>query len=53
MDAARTTFYLPDRQTSEGRETYTLVQNPNTYSVMVKVTHLPGVGMLAQVRWAR
>ena len=29
MSSAHTTFYLPDGQTSDGRETWTLVQNPN------------------------
>jgi hypothetical protein len=34
------TFYLPDGQTSDGRETYTLVQNPNGEAVTVEVTYL-------------
>lgn len=33
-------FYMPDGQTSEGRETYTLVQNPNDAPAMVQVTYL-------------
>ena len=33
-------FYLPDGQTSEGRETFTLVQNPNDTPVKVRVTYL-------------
>ena len=40
MSAPHTTFYLPDGQTSEGRETYTLVQNPNDTDVTVEVTYL-------------
>jgi len=38
MDAPHTTFYLPDGQTSEGRETWTLVQNPNSSPVTVQVS---------------
>lgn len=38
------TLYLPDGQTSEGRETWTLVQNPNPSSVTVEVTYLPAGG---------
>ena len=37
-------FYLPDGQTSGGRETWTLVQNPNPASVTVRVTYLPEGG---------
>ncbi len=37
-------FYLPDGQTSGGRETYTLVQNPNDYAVKVEVGYLPEGG---------
>ncbi|MHB8894823.1 MAG: beta strand repeat-containing protein [Candidatus Geothermincolia bacterium] len=33
-------FYLPDGQTSNGWETYTLVQNPNEIDVSIKVTYL-------------
>lgn len=40
MDSAHTTFYLPDGQTSDGRETYTLVQNPNGTDVTVDVTYM-------------
>jgi len=40
LAAPHTTFYLPDGQTSEGRETYTLVQNPNDTDVTVEVTYL-------------
>ena len=40
MPAAHGVFYLPDGQTSEGRETFTLVQNSNDTAVEVKVTYL-------------
>ncbi len=33
-------FYLPDGQTTEGRETWTLVQNPNPVPVDVEVSYL-------------
>src|SRR5665811_1105036 len=44
MNKAHTTFYLPDGQTSDGRETWTLVQNPNTSAVTVEVTYLKAGG---------
>jgi len=44
MDQAHTTFYLPDGQTSEGRETWTLVQNPNASAVTVEVSYLKAGG---------
>ncbi|HEY5526203.1 MAG TPA: hypothetical protein VIK02_01310, partial [Candidatus Anoxymicrobiaceae bacterium] len=44
MDQAHTTFYLPDGQTSEGRETWTLVQNPNGTAVTVEVSYLKAGG---------
>lgn len=44
MNAAHTTFYLPDGETSNGRETWTLVQNPNTRSVTVEITYLTPTG---------
>jgi hypothetical protein len=40
MDAAHTTFYLPDGQSSDGRETWTLVQNPNDTDVSVEISYL-------------
>jgi hypothetical protein len=40
MSAPGLTFYLPDGQTSEGRETWTLVQNPNGSAVDVTITYL-------------
>ncbi len=38
------TFLLPDGQTSEGRETWTLVQNPNGTPVQVTLTYLRAGG---------
>ena len=38
------TFYLPDGQTSNGWETWTLVENPNPGAVTVRVTYLPQGG---------
>jgi hypothetical protein len=35
---------LPDGQTSEGRETYTLVQNPNGSDVTVSISYLTETG---------
>lgn len=40
----RRTFYLPDGQTSGGRETWTLVQNPNPSPATVQVTYLTPSG---------
>lgn len=40
MSMAHKTFYLPDGQTSEGRETWTLVQNPNASDVAVEISYL-------------
>ncbi|MHB8896667.1 MAG: hypothetical protein ACYC99_16040 [Candidatus Geothermincolia bacterium] len=44
MDSAHTCFYLPDGQTSDGRETWTLIQNPNAVDVTVEVAYLPAGG---------
>ncbi len=44
MASAHKTFYLPDGQSSDGCETWTLVQNPNTTDVKVEVTHLTPTG---------
>ena len=38
------TFYLPDGETSNGRETYVLVQNPNPVDVTVRVTYFTPTG---------
>ncbi len=40
MDQPHMKFYLPDGQSSEGRETWTLVQNPNGNDVTVDVTYM-------------
>ena len=40
MEAPRTSFYLPDGETSNGRETWTLVQNPNNEPVNIRVSYL-------------
>ncbi|MBU1945321.1 MAG: hypothetical protein KKE36_16790, partial [Actinobacteria bacterium] len=40
LDSAHMSFYLPDGQTSESRETWTLIANPNPASVTVRVTYL-------------
>ena len=40
LSAPHRTFYLPDGQTSEGHETYTLVQNPNEGEVTVEISYL-------------
>jgi YVTN family beta-propeller protein len=44
MDSPHTTFYLPDGETSNGRETWTLVQNPNSSSVAVEISYLTPSG---------
>jgi hypothetical protein len=40
LDEPHATFYLPDGQTSDGRETYTLVANPNNSGVQVMISYL-------------
>ena len=44
MDSAHTVFYLPDGWTDNGRETWTLVQNPNSTSVEVEISYLTPTG---------
>ena len=44
MPSAHYTFYLPDGQTSNGRETWTLVQNPNSCDVVVEIAYLTSNG---------
>ncbi len=44
MDSPHMTFYLPDGQTTEGRETWTLVQNPNAEAVTVQISYLTPSG---------
>jgi len=39
-----TFYYMPDGQTSDGRETYTLVQNPNDTQVSIEVSYLEANG---------
>jgi Papain family cysteine protease/Family of unknown function (DUF5719)/IPT/TIG domain/Divergent InlB B-repeat domain len=50
MASPHTAFYFPDGQTSAGRETWTLVQNPNDTDVTVDVTYLPAGGGAAVTR---
>ena len=40
MDAPHASWYLADGQTSDGRETWTLVQNPNSAAVTVEITYM-------------
>jgi hypothetical protein len=44
LDEPHQTLYLPDGQTSDGRQTYTLVANPNSTAVKVMVTYLASDG---------
>lgn len=44
MPQAHRVFYLPDGETSNGRETWTLVQNPNDTAVSVKIDYLAAGG---------
>jgi len=44
MSSPHATFYLPDGQTSDGRETWTLVQNPNSSDVSVEISYLTPTG---------
>jgi len=44
MASPHTTFYLPDGETSEGHETWTLVQNPNDTPVSVEVRYMTPAG---------
>src|SRR5450759_3732 len=44
MDSAHSAFYLPDGQTSDGRETWTLVQNPSGTAVQVRISYLSPSG---------
>ncbi len=48
MEAGHTTFYLPDGQSTDGYETWTLVQNPNPVGVSIEVYYL-GDGALGSV----
>ncbi len=44
MDSPHTTFYLPDGETGNGYETWTLVQNPNSTDVKIQVSYLTPSG---------
>ena len=44
MASPHQTFYLPDGETSNGRETWTLVQNPNSSTVSITVTYMTPTG---------
>jgi hypothetical protein len=44
MSAPHNVFFLPDGQTSDGRETWTLVQNPNGTPVQVIVRYMLATG---------
>jgi len=44
MSEPHSTFYLPDGETGNGRETWTLVQNQNATSVEVRITYLTPTG---------
>ncbi len=50
MDSSHTTFYLPDGQTDQGHETWTLVQNPNDSDVTVTISYLTATGA-GNVSW--
>ncbi len=40
-----TRFYLPDGQSSNGRETWTLVQNPNATGVRIEISYMTPTGV--------
>lgn len=44
MSEPHGSFYLPDGQTSDGRETWTLVQNPNATPVTVQISYMTPTG---------
>ncbi len=44
LAAPHTAFYLPDGQTSGGRETWTLVQNPGKADVQVEISYMTPTG---------
>ncbi|MBN1288413.1 MAG: hypothetical protein JXA49_02100, partial [Actinobacteria bacterium] len=44
MSAPHSAFFLPDGQTTEGRETWTLIANPNNEDIPVRVHYLPEGG---------
>ena len=44
MAQAHTSFYLPDGETYNGTETWTLVQNPNPATVTIEISYLTPTG---------
>ena len=44
LSSPHMSFYLPDGQTSDGWETWTLIANPNPGAVRIEVTYLPQNG---------
>jgi hypothetical protein len=44
MSAPHMTFFMPDGETYNGTETWTLVQNPNSQAVSVEITYLTSSG---------
>ncbi|MFH1149364.1 MAG: hypothetical protein V1748_02700 [Actinomycetota bacterium] len=44
MASPHAAFYLPDGETSNGKETWTLVQNPNGEEVTVQISYLTPTG---------
>ncbi|MBU4490224.1 MAG: IPT/TIG domain-containing protein, partial [Actinobacteria bacterium] len=44
MDSPHMTFYLPDGETYNGMETWTLIQNPNASAVTVEISYLTPTG---------
>ncbi len=44
LSAPHATWYLADGQTSDGRETWTLVQNPDSSPVTVEITYMTPTG---------
>jgi len=44
VNSPHMTFYLPDGETSGGRETWTLIQNPNSEPVTVEISYLTPTG---------
>jgi hypothetical protein len=49
MDSPHKTFYFPDGTYDRGRETYTLVQNPNPVPVTVEISYITKTGNIAVV----
>ncbi|MBN1288729.1 MAG: hypothetical protein JXA49_03725 [Actinobacteria bacterium] len=45
LPTAHNVFYLPDGQTSEGRETWTLIQNPDNTNVEVRIRYMTPTGV--------